>query len=82
MGGPRMEAQGLQSRFPLETLSVMGLVEVLEHQAFGSAGGGGHQADVLRLQAIVAADQVAHSAVNAHSRNANPRGELLHREPA
>ncbi|PJX14153.1 lipid-A-disaccharide synthase [Halomonas sp. 141] len=31
MGGPRMEAQGLQSRFPLETLSVMGLVEVLKH---------------------------------------------------
>ena len=26
MGGPRMEAQGLESRFPLETLSVMGLV--------------------------------------------------------
>lgn len=31
MGGPCMEAQGLQSRFPLETLSVMGLVEVLKH---------------------------------------------------
>ncbi|NGO88551.1 MAG: lipid-A-disaccharide synthase [Halomonas sp.] len=31
MGGARMEAQGLQSRFPLETLSVMGLVEVLKH---------------------------------------------------
>ncbi len=31
MGGPRMEAQGLNSRFPLETLSVMGLVEVLKH---------------------------------------------------
>ncbi len=31
MGGPRMEAQGLKSRFPLETLSVMGLVEVLKH---------------------------------------------------
>ena len=31
MGGPRMEAQGLVSRFPLETLSVMGLVEVLKH---------------------------------------------------
>ena len=31
MGGPRMEAQGLQSRFPLETLSVMGLIEVLKH---------------------------------------------------
>ncbi|MDP4557426.1 lipid-A-disaccharide synthase [Halomonas meridiana] len=31
MGGPRMEAQGLKSPFPLETLSVMGLVEVLKH---------------------------------------------------
>lgn len=31
MGGPRMEAQGLTSRFPLETLSVMGLVEVVKH---------------------------------------------------
>lgn len=31
IGGPRMEAQGLQSRFPLETLSVMGLVEVVKH---------------------------------------------------
>lgn len=31
MGGPRMEAQGMQSRFPLETLSVMGLVEVVKH---------------------------------------------------
>ncbi|SDN48630.1 lipid-A-disaccharide synthase [Vreelandella arcis] len=31
IGGPRMEAQGLNSRFPLETLSVMGLVEVVKH---------------------------------------------------
>ncbi|MGM0543891.1 MAG: lipid-A-disaccharide synthase [Pseudomonadota bacterium] len=31
IGGPRMEAQGLSSRFPLETLSVMGLVEVIKH---------------------------------------------------
>ncbi|WP_083001007.1 lipid-A-disaccharide synthase [Halomonas sp. GT] len=31
LGGPRMEAHGLTSRFPLETLSVMGLVEVLKH---------------------------------------------------
>ncbi|HBP41764.1 MAG: lipid-A-disaccharide synthase [Vreelandella alkaliphila] len=31
LGGPRMEAQGLTSRFPLETLSVMGLVEVIKH---------------------------------------------------
>lgn len=31
IGGPRMEAQGLTSRFPLETLSVMGLVEVVKH---------------------------------------------------
>lgn len=31
IGGPRMENQGLNSRFPLETLSVMGLVEVIKH---------------------------------------------------
>ncbi|KPQ22525.1 MULTISPECIES: lipid-A-disaccharide synthase [unclassified Halomonas] len=31
IGGPRMEAQGLTSRFPLETLSIMGLVEVIKH---------------------------------------------------
>ncbi|NYS60613.1 lipid-A-disaccharide synthase [Vreelandella salicampi] len=31
VGGPRMIELGMQSRFPLETLSVMGLVEVLKH---------------------------------------------------
>jgi lipid-A-disaccharide synthase len=31
IGGPRMIAEGLDSRFPLETLSVMGLVEVIRH---------------------------------------------------
>ncbi|WP_207885432.1 lipid-A-disaccharide synthase [Pseudomonas sp. 30_B] len=29
VGGPRMQAEGLQSHFPMERLSVMGLVEVL-----------------------------------------------------
>ncbi|MDO8697998.1 MAG: lipid-A-disaccharide synthase, partial [Pseudomonas sp.] len=29
VGGPRMQAQGLNSYFPMERLSVMGLVEVL-----------------------------------------------------
>ena len=29
VGGPLMEAQGLRSYFPMERLSVMGLVEVL-----------------------------------------------------
>lgn len=29
VGGPRMEAEGLRSHFPMERLSVMGLVEVL-----------------------------------------------------
>ncbi|MFO7909951.1 MAG: lipid-A-disaccharide synthase, partial [Halomonas sp.] len=31
IGGPRMLHLGMQSRYPLETLSVMGLVEVLKH---------------------------------------------------
>ncbi|MBB3142281.1 lipid-A-disaccharide synthase [Halomonas organivorans] len=31
IGGPRMIDEGIDSRFPLETLSVMGLVEVLKH---------------------------------------------------
>ncbi|MCK2185306.1 lipid-A-disaccharide synthase [Halomonas getboli] len=31
IGGPRMIEEGIDSRFPLETLSVMGLVEVLKH---------------------------------------------------
>jgi len=31
IGGPRMIREGIDSRFPLETLSVMGLVEVLKH---------------------------------------------------
>lgn len=31
LGGERMQAEGLHSLYPLETLSVMGLVEVLKH---------------------------------------------------
>ncbi|MDN3557612.1 lipid-A-disaccharide synthase [Halomonas maura] len=31
IGGPRMIDEGIDSRFPLETLSVMGLVEVVRH---------------------------------------------------
>jgi lipid-A-disaccharide synthase len=31
IGGPGMIAEGIDTRFPLETLSVMGLVEVLKH---------------------------------------------------
>ncbi|MGM0703079.1 MAG: lipid-A-disaccharide synthase [Pseudomonadota bacterium] len=31
IGGPHMLAEGIDGRFPLETLSVMGLVEVLRH---------------------------------------------------
>ncbi|SEL35813.1 lipid-A-disaccharide synthase [Halomonas daqiaonensis] len=31
VGGPRMIAEGIDSLFPLETLSVMGLVEVVKH---------------------------------------------------
>ncbi|WP_148253286.1 lipid-A-disaccharide synthase [Aidingimonas lacisalsi] len=31
IGGPRMLAEGMDSRYPLETLSIMGLVEVLKH---------------------------------------------------
>lgn len=31
IGGPRMIEEGIETRYPLETLSVMGLVEVLKH---------------------------------------------------
>ena len=31
IGGPAMQAQGLESRYPMEKLSVMGLIEVLPH---------------------------------------------------
>ncbi|EWH02107.1 lipid-A-disaccharide synthase [Halomonas sp. BC04] len=31
IGGPGMIGEGMESRFPLETLSVMGLVEVIKH---------------------------------------------------
>lgn len=31
IGGPQMQARGLHSLYPMETLSVMGLVEVLRH---------------------------------------------------
>lgn len=31
IGGPRMQAAGLESLYPLDTLSVMGLVEVVRH---------------------------------------------------
>ncbi|NWN83303.1 MAG: lipid-A-disaccharide synthase [Halomonas sp.] len=31
IGGPRMIAEGIDSRYPLEALSVMGLVEVVKH---------------------------------------------------
>ena len=31
IGGPAMQLQGLKSRYPMEKLSVMGLIEVLPH---------------------------------------------------
>ena len=31
IGGPAMEAQGLNSLFPMQELSVMGLAEILPH---------------------------------------------------
>lgn len=31
IGGPRMEAEGLSSRFPMSELSIMGLAEILPH---------------------------------------------------
>ena len=33
IGGPLMEAEGLQSRFPMEELSIMGLMEILPKYA-------------------------------------------------
>jgi lipid-A-disaccharide synthase len=54
VGGPRMQAEGLRSRFPMDELSVMGIAEVLPRYAAphaadqGDGGGGGRDGpDVL-----------------------------------
>lgn len=49
VGGPLMQAQGLDSRFPMERLSVMGLVEVL-----------GRLPELLKRRRQLAAELIAH----------------------
>ena len=58
IGGPLMEAEGLQSLFPMSELSVMGLLEVLPHvrHILGRMRQAAERVDALRPDAVVTID--------------------------
>lgn len=61
VGGPAMEAQGLQSLFPMAELSVMGIVEILPHvrQLFRRMGEVAAAIDAAAPDAVVTIDAPA-----------------------
>ncbi len=61
IGGPEMQAQGLQSQFPMSELSVMGIVEILPHvrRLFARMREAAAAIDAARPDAVVTIDAPA-----------------------